>query len=66
MHHLGNEFLNFAQKATVYQGVRFVNMTEIVSSDNPTIRFVNMNFIMQTEGILSKEMAHQSRWMTLL
>ena len=46
----GNELLNFTQKATVYQGVRFVNMTETVSSDNPTISFVNMNFIVQTRG----------------
>jgi hypothetical protein len=46
----GNEFLNFTQKATVYQGVRFVNMTETVSSDNPTISFVNINFVVQTRG----------------
>ena len=46
----GNEFLNFTQTATVYQGVRFVNMTETVSSDNPTISFVNINFTVQTRG----------------
>jgi hypothetical protein len=46
----GNEFLNFTQKAAVYQGIRFVNMTETVSSNNPSISFVNMNFIMQTKG----------------
>jgi hypothetical protein len=46
----GNEFLNFTQKATVYQGVRFVNMTETVWSDNPTTSFVSMSFIVQTGG----------------
>ena len=33
----GNEFLNLTQKTTIYQGVRFVNMTETVTSDNPTL-----------------------------
>jgi hypothetical protein len=46
----GNELLNFTQKATVYQGVRFVNMTETVSSNNPMVSFVNMSFIVQTRG----------------
>ena len=46
----GNEFLNFTQEATVYQGVRFVNMTATVSSNDPTIRFADMNFTVQTRG----------------
>ena len=46
----GNEFLNFTQEATIYQGVRFVNVTETLSSDNPAISFVNMNFAVQTRG----------------
>ncbi len=46
----GNELLNFTQKTTVYQGVRFVNMSETISSSNPTISFVNMRFIVQTRG----------------
>ncbi|MGZ4850761.1 MAG: hypothetical protein ACXV2C_05215, partial [Candidatus Bathyarchaeia archaeon] len=46
----GNEFLNFTQKATVSQGVRFVNMTETVSSLNPKVSFVSINFGLQTRG----------------
>jgi hypothetical protein len=46
----GNELLNFTQKATVHQGVRFVNMTETVSSGNPAVSFVNLNLIVQTKS----------------
>ena len=51
----GNELLNFTQSETVYQGVRFVNMTEDISSDNPTVNLVNINFIAQTEGNVADE-----------
>ena len=47
---LGNEFLNFTQEATVYQGVRFVNITDYLSTDNPAIRLVNMILGVQTTG----------------
>ena len=50
----GNSLLNFTQRATVYEGVSFVNMTETLSSDNPTVSFVNMNFSVQTVGTTMK------------
>ena len=50
----GNEFLNFTQEIIVYQGVRFVNMTENLSSDNPAISFVNLNLGVQTTGNIIK------------
>jgi len=48
----GNELLNFTQKATVYQGVRFVNMIENISSDNPMVSFDNVSLTLQTRGNL--------------
>jgi hypothetical protein len=51
----GNEFLNFTQIATVYQGERFVNMTQALSSINPTINFVSVNFTLQTRGNIVAE-----------
>lgn len=46
----GNSLFNFTQETTVYQGVRFVNMTEKVSSDNPAVTFDSVNFILHTKG----------------
>ena len=49
----GNNLLNFTQKATVYQGVRFVNITQKVSSDNPMVNFADINLVFQTRGNLT-------------
>jgi hypothetical protein len=46
----GNELLNFTQKITVYQGIRFVNITEDFSSCAESINFVDFNLTAQTRG----------------
>jgi hypothetical protein len=48
----GNSLLNFTQKTTVYQGVRFVNMTQTLSSSNSTVTFDTVNLILHTKGTL--------------
>lgn len=47
---LENEFFNLTQNTTVYQGVRFVNITKTLSSNNPTISFISMNYTVQTRN----------------
>ena len=46
----GNELLNFTQTSTVYQGVRFVNLTENIWSDDPTVSFDQVSFVVQTRA----------------
>ncbi len=46
----GNELLNFTQTTTVYEGMRFVNMTQVFETDNPAISFVRLDFTMHTKG----------------
>ena len=53
--HFGNDLLNFTQKTTVYQGVRFVNMTQTISSNNPAVTFDTVNFVLYTKRILIQD-----------
>ncbi len=46
----GNELFNFTQKATVYSGIQFVNMTETIESDHPTVSLDEVRFILHTKG----------------
>ncbi len=48
----GNDLLNFTQRTTVYQGVRFINMTQTISSSTPAVTFDTVNFILHTKGAL--------------
>jgi len=49
----GNELVKCTQKTTVYQGLRFVNMTQSLSSSNPTVDFINIELAAQTKGNLT-------------
>ncbi len=46
-----NALFNFTQKATVYRGIQFVNMTETIESTNPDVSFDQARFILHTKGI---------------
>jgi hypothetical protein len=46
-----NQFFNFTQKATIYQGIRFVNMTETIESNLPEVTLNTVRFILHTKGL---------------
>ncbi len=45
-----NQFFNFTQKATIYQGIRFVNMTQTIESNMPEVTLNTVRFILHTKG----------------
>ncbi len=47
----GNQLFNFTQKTTVYNGFRFVNMTETIESTDPAVTLDTVRFILHTKGI---------------
>ncbi len=49
-----NQFFNFTQKLTIYQGVRFINVTEILTSNDPTLMFNKVDFFIPTKGVSVK------------
>jgi len=46
-----NEFFNFTQVTTVSKGVRFVDVNDTITSNNPTVTFDLVSFIVPTKGI---------------
>ena len=48
----GNTFFNYTQKITVYQGVRFVNMSITIESNAEDVSIYGIRFILQTKGEL--------------
>lgn len=49
----GDEFFNFSQTATLYQGMRFVNMTQTISSNNPKVNLIGIDLALPTKGDLA-------------
>lgn len=45
-----NLYFNFTQKTVISQGVRFANMTQTLTTDNPTVTFDGIAFTMPTKG----------------
>ncbi len=48
----GNELLNYTQEYTVYQGVRFINVTQTLSRNDPTANFSTLSLSAQTQSYL--------------
>ncbi len=48
----GNDLLNYTEKCTIYQGVRFMNMTETLSSNCPGISFETLSLGAQSRSHL--------------
>ena len=46
-----NQFFNFTQKVTIYQGIRFINMTETIESNLPEVTLNTVRFILHTKGL---------------
>jgi hypothetical protein len=49
----GNNLVYFTQTTTFYSGVQFVNMTQIISSNIPTVSVAGLNITVQTKGKLT-------------
>lgn len=48
----GNDILNYTEECTVYKGVRFVNLTHMLSSDCPNVSFHSLCLSAQTRDSL--------------
>jgi hypothetical protein len=46
-----NQFFNFTEKTTVYQGMNFANMTITVASNSTDVTFDTVRFLLHTKGI---------------
>jgi hypothetical protein len=46
-----NQLFSFTQKTTIYQGIRFVNMTETIENVDPAVTFSTVRFILHIKGI---------------
>ncbi len=46
----GNSLFNYTQQTTVFQGRRFVNITETIQSDDPNVTLDAVRFIMHIKG----------------
>jgi hypothetical protein len=49
-----NQFFNFTQELTIYRGIKFVNVTEILTSKDPTLMFDKVDFFIPTKGVSVK------------
>jgi hypothetical protein len=49
-----NQLFSFTQKTTIYQGIRFVNMTETIENIDPAVTFSTVRFILHIKGIRVK------------
>lgn len=47
----GNQLFNFTQKITVYEGVRFANVTQKIQTTNPFVTFDTINSVLHTKGL---------------
>jgi hypothetical protein len=50
-----NQFFNFTQETTIYQGIRFVNMTETIERVDSAVTFSTVRFILHMKGIPMSE-----------
>ncbi|MCX8150661.1 MAG: glycosyltransferase family 39 protein [Candidatus Bathyarchaeota archaeon] len=51
----GNSLFNFTQQITVYKGIRFANVTQIIKTDNPTVSFDTIHYILHAKGKFMEE-----------
>lgn len=51
----GNDLFNFTQQITVYKGIRFVNVTQTIETDNPEVSFDTIHYILHAKGKLMEE-----------
>jgi hypothetical protein len=46
-----NQLFSFTQKTTIYQGIRFINMTETIENIDPAVTLSTVRFILHIKGI---------------
>ncbi len=46
-----NQFFNFTEKTTLYQGMNFANMTITIASNSTDVTFDTVRFLLHTKGI---------------
>jgi hypothetical protein len=46
-----NQFFNFTQETTIYQGINFANTTLLLSANSPDITFDSVRLLLHTKGL---------------